>query len=331
MSLRLQTESEIDRERFPKFYVDVDEGPYVGIYEELVPEPPDPEPEPRCGDYMTIAAGFCCEDGIVLAADQERSTSFSKVRAQKIFVLPPQRKVTGAIVGSGTTSYIKMAIENIVEGIKDTTTLKQIEKVVKREILDLHEKHFYIIPEKADRPSVSLLIALWIQGEKDCVLLKTSQTSVSRVRTYDLIGVGKFLATCLIDTLCELGGSCEDAALSAICVVGLVKSYVPGCGGSTDIVSISRDGTIRRAVNYRIEAAEEFFAGFMEDAKLIFSNLTVAKRFDDVPEINMKGMAESVRDYIIARRGKPILPERGMLVRSVPGKSKAIGSKSVQG
>ena len=99
MSFRLQTE--IDRERFPKFYVDVDEEP-SGI--EVEP-PPDP-PAISGGDCMTIAAGFCCDDGIVLAADRENSIGdISKVPTRKIFTLSKRETIRGAVAGAGNRNF----------------------------------------------------------------------------------------------------------------------------------------------------------------------------------------------------------------------------------
>jgi 20S proteasome alpha/beta subunit len=304
MSFRLQIESEIDRERFPKFYVDVDEGPYVGIDE----EPPDP-PVISGGDFMTIAAGFCCDDGVVLAADRESSIGgITKVPTPKIFTLSKREKIRGAIAGAGNRNFIKMAVEMIDEKLQDGMKLEAIKGVIRDVMLEIYTEHLYPHPDR-DRPSVSLLIGLWIEGQSKCILLETSKTSVIRVSGYRSIGIGTYLADCLVDVLCDLGGSIEDAALSAVCVFRLVKEYTQGCGGETDMVAVT-SSTIKTAVPPRIGEAEDFFAGFLEDSRTIFSCLS-ADKYKEVPRIMLDGLAEEVQDYISRHRRHPIFrPDR---------------------
>ncbi len=85
---------------------------------------------------MTIAAGFLCEDGIVICADREVTTDFEKYEESKIFTVNSDSSPatpTAIIAGSGWLDFVKMAVrqdQNEV-GICNLSTSK-LRRLLKR-------------------------------------------------------------------------------------------------------------------------------------------------------------------------------------------------------
>ncbi len=86
---------------------------------------------------MTIAAGFCCPDGIVLAADTQYTLGYmTRIQGPKIFRLKERENVRVAVAGAGDVAYMQMAVEEIdrkLEGLaKDGVDHVQICAVIEK-------------------------------------------------------------------------------------------------------------------------------------------------------------------------------------------------------
>jgi len=81
------------------------------------PRPPHPYPQRLKSNKppVTLAAGFLCEDGIVICADREVTTDFEKYEESKIFTVNSDSNPstpTAIIAGSGWLNFVKMAVDD---------------------------------------------------------------------------------------------------------------------------------------------------------------------------------------------------------------------------
>ena len=197
---------------------------------------------------MTIAAGFLCEDGIVICADREVSTGIDKWEESKIFTLHTDAetpKTNAIIAGSGWLDYVKMTVDKIRKRAMFMSTALEIEEVVEETVLDVHRKHirFYSGEEK---PDFDLIVG--IRDDSGLILLQSIGTSVRRVPTaFSCIGVGQTLAHYLSRKLKPQDDTASEAASLAIQILDQVKANVPECGGRfSDVAVLPKDGPIIR-------------------------------------------------------------------------------------
>src|SRR5713226_8596853 len=83
----------------------------------LKPHPRVPRPIPKRlprRKYVTIAAGFCCKDGMVIAADsQETTLGYMKGEKEKIRYCK-MSAWSIAVVGAGDSTYVEMCMDKIL-------------------------------------------------------------------------------------------------------------------------------------------------------------------------------------------------------------------------
>jgi hypothetical protein len=112
---------------------------------------------------MTIAAGFHCNDGIVLCADtQETISGYIKGYDGKIITNFLGGDAVVAIAGSGTSDYIRTARDKAVEGLHGLKDLKSIRDKIETNLIsffDVHMSRWSGFVEN-ERPTVELLIAV---------------------------------------------------------------------------------------------------------------------------------------------------------------------------
>jgi hypothetical protein len=119
--------------------------------------------------------------------------------------------------------------------------------------------------ENAENPHFSLLVALWSRKDGFQLLLGESNKPMSIVAedNYKSIGTGAPLANCLVKTFYSLDGTCEEAALISAMALKLVKRFVPGCGGGTNIIAVIDGGLAKpRSVRARREVEDRFLEFF---------------------------------------------------------------------
>lgn len=112
---------------------------------------------------MTIVLGFKCEDGIVLAADSQCTLGRTyKLAANKIVKLTARSNVRGIISGAGPTFYIKMAEDDIDNGLGKARTPQQAKRAITDALQKLYTEHIRpSCQDTREKPGPRLLIGLW--------------------------------------------------------------------------------------------------------------------------------------------------------------------------
>ena len=155
---------------------------------------------------MTIAMGFVCNDGIVLSADSQITTSLTKSHEAKIqhfdFKGGKAAFVYAGNVNFSLSAYQKVKKELIQEPPQDP--LAKIESILEREYRRNVLKH----PGHSadDSLDYQFLIAFWKDGIAR--LFMSDRTTLVEVDHWEPIGIGYYLAKHLIQS--HTGGNIAD-------------------------------------------------------------------------------------------------------------------------
>jgi hypothetical protein len=212
---------------------------------------------------MTIAIGFTCAESFLVCADTQLTVSgVAKLHGSKIFREEGYANgAKSAIAIAGTVCYARMAMQHIEQRIGDLAqgdaSLAKIRTEIEEEIIDMHEKHFNHHPDRyALNLSIHLLLAIWSPVDNRARMFWTEGTSVNELRGYQTIGIGSDLAHQIVK---EEGYiyTMPEARVRPIAVKAIAKAkyWVDGCGGFTEVVSLSRNGVLGEVERLPIPAA----------------------------------------------------------------------------
>ena len=215
--------------------------------------------------YVTIAAGFVCQDGIVLCADTEETGVGYKRRVVKLQIMPnkppfSEDEPVAIFTGSGDAAFVDEVIEEMWNGVLESGE-QELSKIIKRlqyENRRYHTTIYHCYPP-ATRPELlpaaDLLFA--VRAKDGFGLFRAYGTRFTRVRRYASIGCGAELA----DYICDEAQTIWTvrAVPLAVYMLNRVKDHVPGCGGDSHIAILTRDGEAQTLSLREILGLEEQF------------------------------------------------------------------------
>ena len=221
---------------------------------------------------MTVALGFHCTDGVVLAADSEISNNVMKYQGDKawIYKYPSDAErfeLQVGIVGAGDASFIQYAAERIDASLGDEIqkrtrlTMAQVNSVIQGVVNELHHTHLYPVPPTHDQPRVELIIGIWL-GDTRNRLAKTYLTAMTKVWNYDAVGIGSALANFIIKRFYGGRVTVSQAVFIATQVLMHVKDNVPACGGQSKVIAMFKRGDVGFIRSDTISDHEGFLKDF---------------------------------------------------------------------
>jgi hypothetical protein len=221
---------------------------------------------------VTVAAGFRCQDGIVLCADtQESILSYTKSSTQKLQTWELD-DITISFAGAGDALLDDMIAQETVGAIvmqkpKDWDGFKRVFNGV---MLKIVKKH--LIPLAAfkneQRPSADMLIA--VQFQDGALLFKSRDTLMRVVYGAECVGSGELLFQSFRDRLYSPSFNLAVTSKLAIYILNQIKRHVDGCGGNTDIALLNNKGRkLARISTDEVEKLEQDFNKFDEATKLL--------------------------------------------------------------
>jgi hypothetical protein len=223
---------------------------------------------------MTIAVGFKCVDGVVVAADSLYTEGTAKLYGQKIFPIPSNGRYGLLIAGSGGGPSLKGIVREIKKRLKRCVgpgDFADIQEILEHALRANCLKHFDAAPkDRLDDLEVQLLIGVWLPG-RGTRLFETFRTDALEVADHRCIGCGSSLAAYLNDVFFPPGNrpSVRLAEPLAAYIVGRSKYYVQFCGGHTFVRALLADGTDERVWNEEIRESEEYCESFFRNIALI--------------------------------------------------------------
>lgn len=215
---------------------------------------------------MTLAVGFRCTDGLVLAVDSEIGDGVSKYEDEKswIYRYPPQdenQRLKVGIVGAGDLAFVRYAAERIGHELNADMGKDDVQSVVQGVINQIHLEHLYPYPDQASRPEIFMLVGcLARDGNR---LITTSLTTVTKVVNFETLGIGRPLANFLIKRFYTGRIEVASGIFVSTQVLMHARRNVARVGGDSQIIVMYRDtnlaGTVSRET---IKENEEFLANF---------------------------------------------------------------------
>jgi 20S proteasome alpha/beta subunit len=209
---------------------------------------------PKAKQLMTIAAGFLCSDGFVLAADTLYSGT-NKRYAAKIWTLQ-RGDVAIAVAGAGVAVLLARLKDDIYDRLTSSMSRRDVVELIDGILYSIFHKHK---PAPNEFP-IQVLVGIRTHG--DCSLYENdSFAMLARVRkNRTCIGWGSSLGLYFADTLFRKQMPMKWAEIISAHLVRQVKRYADGCGGRTHMVSVPALGQIKRFQPKEIRDLERYFA-----------------------------------------------------------------------
>jgi 20S proteasome alpha/beta subunit len=202
---------------------------------------------------MTIAAGFVCTDGIVIAADTQFSSNVLKISRTKI---QSSENKTCVIAVSGADVLMDKAVEGVLSSIAPEMGRDEISHEIEQTLRELYVD--YIDPAGQPDFDIGLLVA--VNASDGAALFQHNRWAVSQVKNYACVGTGAVLGTYVVEQLWS-GGSrpCITASIVAVHAVQVAKRYDPWCGKETELFVLPTNGTAYQQTARNITRFEQFF------------------------------------------------------------------------
>jgi|GEM_PF-1046479 len=197
---------------------------------------------------MTIAAGFICADGIILAADTQYTVGSTKTNGDKIYDVIGDGDYRLILAGAGDVPYIRMTADKLISNLVSKTlhSVSDLVGVIGSTVEWVHKKHIFPHPpdQYGNKPQVQLLVA--IHSPEGMKLLASNSTAVFNVIDHQVLGSGVEIASYVLDRLKGQGYDIPTIEILATYVIAVAKRYDNYCGGDTRLVTLHRDGRIER-------------------------------------------------------------------------------------
>jgi hypothetical protein len=192
---------------------------------------------------MTIVAGFCSINGVVLCADSEETGHAMKGPVRKVNLRMLSKGFIG-FAAAGDAHMCEFLEQEIVEALQKTPfDVDERVEVIRKAAYAVFQDYIWPNPSP---PYVSALVAVPSGVDVRPALLRIHDGAVTRHMDYVSIGVGQDVANAWARLLLPLGGAAaaletlEDAATF---ILWQVKQSVPGCGGRSDILLFRSEGS----------------------------------------------------------------------------------------
>jgi len=242
---------------------------------------------------MTIAAGFLCRDGIVLAADTEY-TANAKFQGTKIWCQEADDTAL-ILAGAGpavSLGYIRDRIFRLLTpSMKPEAIADMVEDV-------LHRFFTRYVPQGKAEDAPSLLFG--IRYEQDFHLYQTAAAPPpAKVDRWACVGWGGDLGQYLADLFYRPEESVAYTECLAAYVVYQAKLHSAYCGGKTDIVSLTTNELtpMIRPRRERIAEMERYFDSFHVGFGSLLSVGSDLSLSDDLVDRRLKRFDKWVRQW----------------------------------
>jgi len=246
---------------------------------------PHPQPQRRVRrQWMTVAAGFQCNDGIVICADSQESSGDYKLPVEKLLAKSdPWTEVV--IAGSGTGPLVDMAAQRIARALLGGYgDYRVIEDRVGDVLTGLYETEFRLYPtvSSPDDNFIELIIGVKLKKAEVPILLHCAATAIVHVENYAVIGSGRAVQ---YQTHILYGKRMEvsSGVLLAIRLLAVAKQVLSSVGGRGRIATLHVGNTqMGEAHPWEIAETEKAFQKFSVEADKLLLDFADLKITDAI-------------------------------------------------
>jgi hypothetical protein len=211
---------------------------------------------------MTIAAGFVCSDGIVIAADTQE-TGYMKTEVCK-YEFAMTDSWIGAVLGAGDAEYVEMCKQKMVWHFarSESSPVPSLEEM-EDYALELFQRHFapLSVYSARERPEAHMLIAIQPKGKTGRLATWLGTAFVSRFPSA-FVGIGGQMAVNIERRFVGAGlvmSPMMRVSAVAIYLLSQIKAVVDGCGGNTEVMLLGQDGHSHRIHRDIVREREEAY------------------------------------------------------------------------
>jgi hypothetical protein len=183
---------------------------------------------------MTIAAGFVCVDGVVLAADT-LYTGPTRRHDRKLWEIPKGQSLV-ALAGAGDRVLIEKTKDQIEQRIQADASEREILNDIETILFTIHTQSIWHDQSSIEPPSLDVLLA--IRTTSGCRLFVNRAAALAPVAKSQCIGCGLSLGAYFADCLFADWMPVEHARTIAVHLLEQTKTYDKDCGGESHILSI---------------------------------------------------------------------------------------------
>jgi Proteasome subunit len=208
---------------------------------------------------MTIAAGFCVSDGVLLCADTQLTIpGYLKYPESKIRVWTGQGEI-GFFTFAGDADFSTMAINHFTSILHKTSKDGGRREAVESECRTLYETYVSLPPPG----NFVLQMLLALQTAQGAQLSKISGPSFTKITEFECIGSGAYLARAIASELYSPRMGLKEATPMAAYILGMAKRHVDGCGGNSQILLIfNHTRSYEIITNLQVEVMEKAYTEF---------------------------------------------------------------------
>jgi hypothetical protein len=238
---------------------------------------------------MTIAAGFVCDDGIVLGADTQYSNSNIKVSRTKLW---QSERRDCVIAAAGDEVLMKEAAETILAQLHEGIALDDVKEIIEHTMEALYTQHI----DRSSDPSYGLQVLVAVNAADGSALFKQSRWAVTSVEHSACIGTGDAFGNYVAD---RFWGT-KKRPIIAGCIVAahllqLAKRYEPWCGFDSDIFVLPNPGHAYRLADRNIRNIEQFFDSVDAVLRPLLLVIPDSRYSSDAVEDRLQRFCEGIR------------------------------------
>lgn len=202
---------------------------------------------------MTVAVGFSCEDGVLLASDTKITTNIKTNESKLIHYTSKDRHCSlGFAVSSEDMNFPRAAALACWEYLREidftspAMTMEAVRNAAAFSLAEFHKEHIQDHPDRAPG-ALFMRMLVGIRLHRQTALFESHETVLSPIDDCECIGSGATIGNYLTRQYLAANGAPEtlaNAALLAACVVEAAIEIDEYCGGNLEMLLIRNDGSI---------------------------------------------------------------------------------------
>jgi 20S proteasome alpha/beta subunit len=185
---------------------------------------------------MTIATGFCCSNGVILAADTLITMYGGTGKSYESKIFEVNFDLNMFLTYTGDPDFAKEYVNDLSEQVRGKTPSQAL-TIAKELATKLYTDH-YFTPQEEARTYAAMLLTL--QDSYSVSLYSITEKHFVRVQNkYVALGIGNEQAQAFFNPYFKVGMDLRQCERIARYGIFKVKQFVQGCGGDTEVRQVT--------------------------------------------------------------------------------------------
>jgi len=241
---------------------------------------------------MTIAAGFICSDGVLLASDTLYSNTGMGLKYGPKFWVLDHGDVLVVFGGAGMEAAMLRTRDEIDRKLKAGMSLIRVVDLIDDSLKKVHGK----LPNQLEFRTAALVV---VRAEGRTVLYENAGASdmLSPIQqACQCVGYGQSLGWYFASSLFGAGMSLKWAKRVAAHLVKNCKDYSESCGGQTHLIEVPNHGAATRIEDQTVIADyEQYFAEIESATRIVVPDGIVSEHTLEQRVIRMNEVIRNLR------------------------------------